>query len=241
MMRKVLQLIAMLCFLVSVCFTAQAAQGECSFMLSDVSTQKGRLFSVTLSIKSEEKMASFVGEISFDGNLIEYREAKALDGNSLISVNSKERDKITFVYLCEEGVSCTSKTNILTFKFKANADDTGGLSLSVTDAVNSSLKDVSTVVHNGSSFVASGDFKGANNNKKSPGLASEEEQELSEDYSFTNVDGNPVNVFLVGSVAAFAAVALVIVAYVFYKLGVRKSKQPKSSDGKESGKDEEKT
>ncbi len=237
MMRKVLMSFALLCILASVCFTVYANEGECSFALSDVNVKTGRLFTSTLSIKSQEKIASFVGEISFDENTVEYREVKIKDGSSVVSVNTKEKGELTFVYLCEDGVVCSNKADILTFTFKAKNVGSGKLSLAVRDVIDSSGSDISVTLCEGSQVTVTGTDTFEDETVQSSTALSDN----AEEQNFTKVEGSSVNIYLVGLIAAAVVVALITVAYISYKIGVRKHKKSSDREEKERVENEKKT
>lgn len=246
MMRKIPLLLVLLMTFMSVCFTAQADANECSFALSDVSAGKGRLFEVNLTIKSQEKVASFLGDITFDSDALEYRDAKCAYDNSLVSVNQKEKGKITFVYLCEEGRSCESETKIITFKFKAKNTGNYGLPLGIRDAVDSSGNDLSPRVSKGSLALVTassgkGKDKGVSGDADSVGTPDEPDNDLSLEGNFTKIESGTPNLYFIFSLVAAVVVAMIIVAYIFYRLGVARSEKSLSPDGKGSEGYEEKT
>lgn len=222
------------------CCSVHGAEVGCDFTLSDAEVKSGRLFSVSLCVNSKQKIAAFVGEITFDENTVEYREAKATDNNALLSVNSKEKNKITFVYLCEDGVECSGKTEIITFVFKAKMPCGSELSLSAKDVIDSVGNEVLPVECKGALVTATGSA-GEKDGEKSHDTTGASERDFSYDSNVTNVKGNSVNIYIVGSVVACVSVALVIVAYVFYKLGVRKHKKESACESEESEVYEEKT
>lgn len=246
MMRKILLLLILLLTFMSVGFTVQAEENECRFALSDANVSKGRIFEVNLTAKSRKKLSSFIGEITFDSGSLEYRSAKCVYDTSLVSVNANETGKITFVYLCEEGQSCVAETEILTLRFKANVQGQEELSLNIRDAVDSSGKDLSALTSKGSSVVvssSSGSKKTADGSDLSDDGDSLDEatSDESKQDGFTSVKGNTVNVYLICSGIATLIVALIVVAYIFYKLGVRAHKKSSEKEVKEEKKDEEKT
>ena len=238
MIRKIF-LWVLLCLISIGTYSVAAAEADFGFGTSDVNVQKGRLFEVTLSVKSQEKIAAFVGEISFESDAVEYREAKTTDENAVVSVNSNEQGKITFAYLCDDGISCADKTEIIAFKFKANAQGTYELSMNVRDVVNVDCGDVSVSVCESAQVS----INASNNSHTSSPQAQTETalEEKSTARNFTKVDGNSVNIYIIGSAVAAVVVLLVIVSYVSYKSGIRKQKKSSDKDSKESENDEEKT
>ena len=246
MTRRVSLLLALLSafMILSTAFTVYA--GECSFSLSDASCENGRTFEVNLSAESQSKIASFVGEINFQSGAVEYKGAKCTDGDSLVSVNQNESGKITFVFLCEKGQSCVTDTTLITFKFKANAEGEENLTLKVWDCIDADGKDISVVVREDSSAKVTASYGGAKTNgnlsdKSHVTTADESKGESSEDSIFTRVGSSGLNPYLLFSLIAAAVVAIIIVACVFYKLGVAKSEKSLSPDGKGSEEYEEKT
>ena len=246
MTRKVNLLLALLSviFLLSTIFSVCA--GECSFSVSDANCEKGRIFEVHLSAKSQKQIASFVGEMNFQSGAVEYRSAKCVDGNSLVSVNENESGKITFVYLCEKGQSCVGDTSVITFKFKANTEGDHNLTLKVRDCIDVSGEDISAVVRGGSSVkvTSSGGkskTKGDLSDKAGVSSADVSKDESSADSDFTKINSPGLNPYLLFSLIAVAVVVIIIVAYVFYKLGVTKTRKSLSQKGKGSEEYEEKT
>lgn len=239
MMRKAVITIVLLCFFSFANFTADAEDFGCSFALTDVNAEAGKIICTTLSIKSEGKIASFVGEIFFDETMVEYREAKTADGKSLVSVNTKEKGRITFVYLCEEGVCCSSETEIIKFNFKAKTSGNSKLTLGVRDVIDSYGNDVPAAL-TGTSSVVITNYAGASN--EASYTASEiPKQNFSEGSNTTIIRGNSADMYLIGSLCAAAAVAVVASAYVFYKIGVRKQRNESDSGIKGSEEFEKET
>lgn len=246
MTRKVNLLLALLSviFLLSTIFSVCA--GECSFSLSDANCENGRTFEVNLSAESQSKIASFVGEINFQSGAVEYKGAKCTDGNSLVSVNQNESGKITFVFLCEKGQSCVAETTLITFKFKANAEGEENLILKVRDCIGVGGEDISAVVSKNSTAKVTASYgksktKGDLSDKSHVTTTDESKGESSEDSIFTRVGSSGLNPYLLFSLIAAAAVAIIIVACVFYKLGVAKSEKSLSQKGEGSEEYEEKT
>ncbi len=112
------------------------AANEVRFSLADVSTEKNRLFETTLSANSE--VAAFVATLTFDENVLEFREAKALSDTAEISVNNSESGSVIIAYLCKEG----TKGELIAFTFKAK-DESTHIALSLEQVIDKSAADLS--------------------------------------------------------------------------------------------------
>lgn len=240
MIRKALLPLVLLCVFLSASFTVYAEASDCSFILSDVSVKSGRIFTAILNIKSEGDVSAFAGEILFDETMVEYREAKTTDSKSFISVNTNEKGKITFVYLCEDGVPCSSEAEIIKFTFKAKTAGKSDLSLGVRDVIDNFGNDISIGLIENSSVMITGS-SGVTDNEGSYNSTSTSEQDFSKSSNTTNVKGGPINLYLVGSAIASVVVALITVAYISYKFGVRKQRVNSDKEAKERKDNEEKT
>ena len=246
MTRRVSLLLALLSAVMILSSVFSVCAGECSFSLSDANCEKDRIFEVNLSAESQSKIASFVGEINFQSGAVEYRNAKCTDGDSLVSVNQNESGKITFVFLCEKGQSCVTDTTLITFKFKANAEGNENLTLKVRDCIGVGGEDISAVASKNSTAKVTASHgksktKGDLSDKADVGAADESKGESSGDSDFTKINSPGLNPYLLFSLIAAAVVAIIIVACVFYKLGVAKSEKSLSQKGEGSEEYEEKT
>lgn len=144
-MSKVLKCVALELFatllMLASAFSAFAST-DALFSLSDTEVQKGRLFEVTLKAEADTEISSFVCELLYDSQVIAFNSAKVLESDAGYSINTLEEGKVTAVYLCEDGVSCTEETELMTFKFKALEAGSTQIELFVKDAIASDLSDV---------------------------------------------------------------------------------------------------
>lgn len=224
MIRKAVLPFVFVCLLFVGSCLVRADAFECSFEFSDANASAGRNFDTTLRIKSDAKIASFIGEISFDDTEVEYKEAKTKYSEASVSVNSNEKGKITFVFLCEDGVACCDDTDVLEFTFKAKNAGESEISLAFRDVIDCYGNDVSAGLSEGASVRITGSVK-ATDTEGADSSAYGSVNQAPYGSNSTDVKGNSVNIYLAGSAFAAAVVALIVTAYVFYKLGVRKKEK----------------
>lgn len=126
------------CVLLCVAFNAPLnvfADSEVNFSLEDVSTEKNRIVKTRLWVSDE--VASFVADVSFDENALEFREAKALSSEAVLSVNESTKGEIKIAFLCESDTS----GYLLELSFKAQ-DTSTKLSLEVSQVINTAFEDL---------------------------------------------------------------------------------------------------
>lgn len=119
-----------LCTSVSVC-----AESEATASLTDVITDKNRLFKTCLSVNTE--VAAFIAILEFDENKVQFREAEALSENTELSINNSEKGKVTLAFLNEQG----TKGDIIKFTFKANSESSS-ISLTLQQVINHKSEDI---------------------------------------------------------------------------------------------------
>lgn len=143
-MKKIIKvsLLNVLCivFMLSSFSVVWAAGSE--FSLSPVQTSKGRLFSVSLECKADKEIGSFIAEIEYNADAVEYKSAKVTDKSAELSVNSTQEGLVRLVYLCEEGADCKSKTPLVQFTFKALQTGEHKISLGVRQVIDHRGADV---------------------------------------------------------------------------------------------------
>ena len=111
------------------------AESGISASLSDVITDKNRLFETTLSINAE--VAAFVATLEFDESKVEFRSAKALSEDSVLSVNNSEKGKVTLAFVNKYG----TEGEIISFTFKANSEN-AFISLSLEQIIDKSAENI---------------------------------------------------------------------------------------------------
>ena len=146
---------AVLCF----GFTAFAAANEAYFSLSDVSTDKSRIFETVLSADSE--VAAFVAHLEFDEGALEFRNAAVLNASAEISVNYQQGGKVTLAYLAENG--STGELIDLSFRLK---DAEAFISLSLEQVIGSDGKDIYVCSAKGASVSLSEETAEISTNQK---------------------------------------------------------------------------
>lgn len=138
------------------------AENEASFKLSDVSTDKNRLFETKLSVSCD--VAAFVLSLTFDEKALEFREAKALSEDARLSVNSSEAGKVKISYLCES----ESKGDIVTFTFKSSEQSTS-IDLNAEQVIDSDANDISLSGFKGAEVTVNRALAQDKNNNKPQG------------------------------------------------------------------------
>lgn len=128
------------------------AVSEVSFSLTDVSTEKNRLFETTLCVSGE--VAAFNATLTYDENSIEFREAKVLTEDAEISINSNEAGMVKIAYLCEDGAT----GELIKFTFKS-ADKSSSISLSAEQVIDCDLNDLSVTSLKGAEISVISDNK----------------------------------------------------------------------------------
>ncbi|MBR3987947.1 MAG: hypothetical protein IKK10_01440 [Clostridia bacterium] len=112
-----------------------SAVSNVSFSLSDVSTEKNKLFETVLSADAE--VSAFVAHLEFDENKTEFKGAKAISGSAEISVNSNEKGKVSLAYLAEDGTS----GELVSFTFKSKTESTS-ISLSLEQVIDKNANEL---------------------------------------------------------------------------------------------------
>ncbi len=217
-------------------YVCTSAVSTISFELSNSESYKGRKFDTSLGCSGICELSSFVAEITFDEKLIEYRDAKSVSEEGIISVNSTQEGKIVLVYLCEEGIDCSQGTDLVTLTFKSVAEGNATLSLDVRDAINSRGKDL-PVVDTVDAEVISNKNSGKVSSGKAEDIktsssevsASENEDEYSGESDSENekivIGGKDISDSTIVSVVVLFVAVTAVVGYTFYKIGVNKEKK----------------
>lgn len=121
---SILLLLGALCIPLSV-----SAENGADFSLSDTETKKNRIFETTLSANGEP-VAAFTATLTYDSSAFAFREAKAIDKNALMSVNSQSEGVVRIAYASENAID----GDLVIFKFKS-LDSGGSIGLSITQAL----------------------------------------------------------------------------------------------------------
>lgn len=111
-----------------------SAESDLGFSLTDVTTEKNRLFETTLSTDTE--VAAFVIKLNFSESTT-FKEAKALHEDAMLSVNC-EQGQVTVAYLCESG----AKGELIEFTFKSS-DRSSTIDLSAEQVIDKNAEDLS--------------------------------------------------------------------------------------------------
>mgnify|MGYP003294889567 CR=1 FL=1 len=155
------------------------AEGEASAFLSDVSTEKNRLFETTFSVNVS--VSAFVATLEFDESKVSFRSAKALSEKSEISVNSSGSGKVRLAFLNEYG----TQGEIVKFTFKAS-DKNAYIGLKLEQVIDKNAEDITLTSVTGSSITVSTnstDSKSNSNKEKA-------EQEIAEASPTAHIGNN---------------------------------------------------
>ncbi len=211
------------------------------FRLSDTEASKGRLFETTLSSTGSCELSSFVAELTYDEVLVQYRSAKAVSSDAIISVNSTSEGRIVLVYLCEQGVDCSEGADLVTLTFKLIDKADATLKLDVRDTITPQGKDLSIAdTVNGSVIcLASSERIPVSNANDTDVLSSEYEEEYPDKSdsspNFVIIGGEDMSNSTKASLIALFIAIIGVVGYVCYKIGAKKQKNKiplEKSEGK---------
>ncbi len=130
---------AMLIFIIILSsVTSIYAAEKISFSLNNVNVDNNRLFTVEMTANCSSPLSAASFEISYDGNMIEYRDIKT-DSTSKISAN-EVNNKIKVVYLNTYGKDISNGKVIFSITFKALKAGKCHINYTVSDCVDADVK-----------------------------------------------------------------------------------------------------
>lgn len=197
------------------------AANEAGFSLTDVTTEKNRLFETALFVSGD--VAAFTATLTFDESTINFRSAKAADENAVLSVNSTN-GKVKIAYLCETGAT----GELVTFTFKSSAQS-AFISLSVGQVIDAKANDLSAQSLKGANVTvvsaSKTEDKDANKGETATATAATEATEVTKGPAVSAElpvkGGVDVTFILLFAVGAVLATMLILAAFF---LGRRSAK-----------------
>ena len=204
-----------------------AASDYCEFTLTETETLKGCIFGVNLECKSDSRIAAFVVNLNFDADLLEFRNAQTTDDLAYCRVNSSESGSVKVVYLCEDGIDCSSAKALVDFTFKALKSADATINLDVTQVIDVSAQDVEVDSLRGGNVSVtqkSTSPKKTDKDKNTSEAVLEEtteaENEQSDNIKTDFVKGKDKDQTLIATVVLSAATLIIIIGFCAYKIGV---------------------
>ena len=135
--------------LLSLCtYVSVGAESEATASLTDVVTDKNRLFKTCLSVNTE--VAAFIAILEFDENKVQFREAEALSEDTELSINNSEKGKVTLAFLNEQG----TKGDIIKFTFKAISENSS-INLTLHQVIDRNGEDIALTTVTGADIKVS--------------------------------------------------------------------------------------
>lgn len=139
-----------------------SATDSVNFSLYDAEVSQNKTFVTTLS--ADSAVASFVAHLEFDGEVLEFKDAKPSDSSAELSTNC-ENGRLTLVYLNSRG----EKGGLVTLSFKAEGSNTS-IALSVEQAIDSMGNEVSVASVNDARITLNQGSQKADTSNESPTL-----------------------------------------------------------------------
>lgn len=223
------RILCFLCLLLLLCTPLWvSASNEAGFSLSDIETNKNRIFETTLSVTGCP-LAAVTATLTYDSSVIEFREAKSLDSNALLSVNSQTDGTVKIAYLNENG----TEGGLVVFRFKSHSTNTF-IDLEINQAITADSDDISVSKAKGANVsinVTAKDTKPSDKTVTAINSSSEYSTEATQTQA-TNTDtetklvirGEKNNSAKVIAIAVGCLVLTAIVVLSFY-LGRKSSKK----------------
>lgn len=195
---------------------------DVSFSLTDVTTEKNRLFETQLCVSDE--VAAFTATLTFDENALQFRQAKALSDEAVISVNDTEEGKVKIAYLCENGAT----GELLSFTFKSS-DKSSHIDLSAEQVIDTNANDlspksikgaeisVSSISHQDKSKTESENSKPQTNESQNYQTNLQDESSVANTTLYLDIppkDGTDLSLIL--SIAGGAVVVFMVAAVAFF-------------------------
>ena len=213
MFKKILRFICVL--ILSVAFTVTvSASNEASFSLTDITTNKNRLFDTMLSANCE--IAAFVAEITYNPEELRFDGAKALADNALLSVNSENYGNVKIAYLCESGTS----GDLINLSFKSFTTDTT-ISLEASQVIDKDGNELTAVSAKGAFVEISGSEQNADSKTDKSHVKPEKATTSQAETSpLPTSDANEINLVSDRNDSNMKIVAIVISAVAVLGIGV---------------------
>lgn len=205
---------------------ASVSAKECVFSLSDASVKKGRLFEVSFSADSKEKIASFVAEFTFDSKYLKFNSCKTADENGVIEVNQIDGGKLRVVYLCEDGTD----SPVLTLTFKAIQEGNTEINCDASQVVNTGYEDITALSCEPAMINIYLSHKDV---PKETDVIQDSTEETVSDYSksvVTVVEGNSSKTEIIIFSALVVMCLVCIAGYISYKAGKRAKRKKESNE-----------
>ena len=213
MFKKIFCFICVLILPLAFAATVSAANEAC-FSVSDITTNKNRLFDTNLSADSQ--VAAFVAEISYNKDELRFDGAKVLAEDAQLSVNSEANGFVKIAYLCESGAS----GDLIKLSFKSFTSDTE-ISFEVSQVIDKDGNDI-TAVSTKDAFVKISDSEKKADSKTDK--SSEKDQKGSssqiETSALENTDINEINLASNKNVSNIKIVAIVLSVVAVLGIGV---------------------
>lgn len=133
-MKKFYCILSILIVILQLSVCCVFAADNISFEMQNADMKPNRLFEVSLSAKFNNRLSAATFEFKYDTDFIEFRKAKAVDGNSKIQVN-KQSGKIKVVFLNPNGQNVSGGSEILSLTFKTLKEGTTYIDYTVNECV----------------------------------------------------------------------------------------------------------
>ena len=224
----------LLCSASMVCF-AQGAE----FYFEDTVAKQGRLFDITLYAKNGSDIAAFEAEITYDANSVAYRDYTLCGDGMQAQVNSSLNGLLKVVFLCEDGVDCSSDVPLISFSFKALSEGSSDVSADISGLINSEYESLSCTMASGSVMIdappaggnSDDDENSADTTEQTEAASAEAENKTTTEGKVSTTDTDPADGSVLVIVIVVVLVFLGITGFVVYKIiAIRKSQNSEDSD-----------
>ena len=218
-----------LCFSLLICgcitFVAQGAE----FYFEDIEAKRGRLFDITLCAQKCSDVAAFVADITYDADVMEYRDYTLCDDNMQAQVNSSEEGLLRVVFLCENGVDCSKGASLIDFEFKAVKGGECSVNAAITDRVNSDCEDMDAVVKSGLVTVSASSQNAADDSVSVLETSEETEALQTEENENGSSKILPAESSVVSSIIIVVLCILAVLGCIAYKVIEQRKKKEKET------------